>query len=86
MSYQECYINDSSIRKWKALDKWDEIPEKGKRGFKSPDRADTYVLTFGEFLIEAPEYIVFPSIASVVMKRLIGILKASLNLTLLVIL
>ncbi|WP_081112432.1 phage terminase small subunit [Paenibacillus polymyxa] len=25
-------VSDSSIRKWKALDKWDEIPEKRKRG------------------------------------------------------
>ncbi|WP_330707909.1 phage terminase small subunit [Paenibacillus polymyxa] len=25
-------VSDSTIRKWKALDKWDEIPEKRKRG------------------------------------------------------
>ncbi|MEK5549245.1 phage terminase small subunit-related protein [Paenibacillus sp. FSL L8-0689] len=25
-------VSDSSIRKWKALDKWSELPEKRKRG------------------------------------------------------
>ncbi|MGV6935797.1 phage terminase small subunit-related protein [Paenibacillus sp. CMM36] len=27
-------VSDSSIRKWKALDKWSELPEKRKRGGK----------------------------------------------------
>lgn len=31
-------VSDSSIRKWKALDKWDEIPEKRKRGGQAGNR------------------------------------------------
>jgi hypothetical protein len=34
-----------------------------------PDRADAFVLTFGEFLVEAPEHIMLPSIGSVKVKR-----------------
>ncbi|MEC0233721.1 phage terminase small subunit [Paenibacillus kribbensis] len=31
-------VSDSSIRKWKSLDKWDEVPEKRKRGGQTGNR------------------------------------------------
>ncbi|WP_318627213.1 phage terminase small subunit [Paenibacillus polymyxa] len=31
-------VSDSSIRKWKALDKWSELPEKRKRGGQTGNR------------------------------------------------
>lgn len=40
-----------------------------KRGLKSPDRADAFVLTFGECLVESVEHIMIPSIGSVDIKR-----------------
>ncbi|GAS82406.1 unknown protein [Paenibacillus amylolyticus] len=40
-----------------------------KRGLKSPDRADAYVLTFGEYMIGAPQYIMLPTIGVVSIKR-----------------
>ncbi|MEK3905016.1 hypothetical protein MKX63_30190 [Paenibacillus sp. FSL R7-0179] len=40
-----------------------------KRGLKSPDRADAYVLTFGEFMVEAPEHIMVSSIGGVPIRR-----------------
>ena len=33
-----------------------------KRGLKSPDRADAFVLTFGKFMDEEPEHSIIPSI------------------------
>lgn len=41
-----------------------------KRGLKSPDQADAYVLTLGEFMFEAPEHILLPSIGGGVTMRL----------------
>lgn len=40
-----------------------------KRGLKSPDRADAYVLTFGEYLLGTPQAIMLPSIGSLAVKR-----------------
>lgn len=40
-----------------------------KRGLKSPDRADAYVLTFGEYMMGAHQSIMLPSISSVSIKR-----------------
>lgn len=40
-----------------------------KREFKSPDRADAFVLTFEEYLMEPDTHIMTPSIGSVAVKR-----------------
>lgn len=40
-----------------------------KSGLKSPDRADAYVLTFGEYLMGSPQFIMLSSISSVSIKR-----------------
>jgi hypothetical protein len=38
--------------------RWIEYPvNMKKRGLKSPDRADAYVLTFGEYMVEPDEHI-----------------------------
>ncbi|MNW41911.1 hypothetical protein D3C74_190660 [compost metagenome] len=40
-----------------------------KRGLKFPDRADAFVVTFGEYLMEPDTHIMLPSIGSVAVKR-----------------
>jgi phage terminase large subunit len=40
-----------------------------KRGFKSPDGADAFVLTFGEYMVEPDEHIMVPSFGGVTIKR-----------------
>ncbi|MGR6127189.1 terminase B [Paenibacillus sp. SER-28] len=66
-------ISQLATRKWRMTSKGKMILESKddmkKRGLKSPDRADAFVLTFGEFLVEAPEHIMLPSIGSVAVKR-----------------
>ncbi|WP_238353835.1 hypothetical protein [Paenibacillus sp. 23TSA30-6] len=66
-------ISQLATRKWRMTSKGKMILESKddmkKRGLKSPDRADAFVLTFGEFLVEVPEHIMLPSIGSVTVKR-----------------
>lgn len=40
-----------------------------KRGLKSPDRADAYVLTFDEYLLGTSQSIMLPTIGGVSIKR-----------------
>ncbi|MDF2651330.1 MAG: terminase protein PACase protein, partial [Paenibacillus sp.] len=66
-------ISQLSTRKWKMTSKGKILLESKddmkKRGLKSPDRADAFVLTFGEYLVEPDEHIMTPMIGSVVIKR-----------------
>lgn len=66
-------ISQLATRKWRMTSKGKMILESKddmkKRGLKSPDRADAYVLTFGEFMVEAPEHIMVPSIGGVTIRR-----------------
>lgn len=66
-------ISQLATRTWRMTSKGKMILESTddmkKRGLKSPDRADAYVLTFGEFMVEAPEHIMLPSIGGVTIKR-----------------
>jgi hypothetical protein len=69
-------ISQFSTRKWhmsskgKILLERKEDMKKPKRGLKSPDRADAFVLCFGDFIIEPDETgIMPPMIGSAVIKR-----------------
>ena len=52
-------ISQLATRKWSITSKGKILLESKKdmkkRGLKSPDRADAYVLTFGEYLTEVPQ-------------------------------
>ncbi|WP_339273428.1 hypothetical protein MKY59_20270 [Paenibacillus sp. FSL W8-0426] len=58
-------ISQLTTRKWSMTSKGKILLESKKdmkkRGLKSPDRADAYVLTFGEYLIGSPQPIMFPT-------------------------
>ncbi|XOJ00878.1 hypothetical protein ACMX2M_03855 [Paenibacillus polymyxa] len=58
-----------TARKWPMTSKGKILLESKKdmkkRGLKSPDRADAFVLTFGEYLLGAPQSIMIPTINSV---------------------
>ncbi len=62
-----------TTRKWSMTSKGKILLESKKdmkkRGLKSPDRADAYVLTFGEYLLGAPQSIMLPTIGGVSVKR-----------------
>ncbi|PNQ81620.1 DEAD/DEAH box helicase family protein [Paenibacillus sp. F4] len=62
-----------TTRKWSMTSKGKILLESKKdmkkRGLKSPDRADAYVLTFGEYLLGAPQSIMLPTIGGVSIKR-----------------
>jgi hypothetical protein len=66
-------IAQLTARKWNMTSKGKMLLESKKdmkkRGLKSPDRADAFVLTFGEYLMEPDTHIMFPSIGSVAVKR-----------------
>jgi phage terminase large subunit len=66
-------ISQLATRKWRMTSKGKMILESkddmNKRGLKSPDRADAFVLTFGEYLVEPDEHIMIPAIGSVTIKR-----------------
>jgi phage terminase large subunit len=66
-------ISQLSTRKWRMTSKGKMILESKddmkKRGLKSPDRADAFVLTFGEYLVDPGEHIMTPMIGSVAIKR-----------------
>lgn len=66
-------ITQLTARKWNMTSKGKMLLESKKdmkkRGLKSPDRADAFVLTFGEYLIEPDTHIMLPSIGSVAVKR-----------------
>jgi phage terminase large subunit len=66
-------ISQLSTRKWRMTSKGKMILESKddmkKRGLKSPDRADAFVLTFGEYMVEPDEHIMTPTIGSVSIKR-----------------
>lgn len=66
-------ISQLATRKWRMTSKRKMILESKddmkKRGLKSPDRADAYVLTFGEVMVEAPEHVMVPSIGGITIKR-----------------
>jgi len=66
-------ISQLSTRKWRMTSKGKIMLESKddmkKRGLKSPDRADAYVLTFGEYLVEADEHIMMPSIGGISLRR-----------------
>lgn len=65
-------LNDDTLtsrltaRKWSMTSKGEILLESKKdmkkRGLKSPDRADAYVLTFGKYLMGAPQSIMTPTI------------------------
>lgn len=62
-----------TARKWSMTSKGKILLESKKdmkkRGLKSPDRADAYVLTFGEYLMGTPQSIIVPTIGGVSIKR-----------------
>ncbi|WP_405117956.1 hypothetical protein MHB43_21525 [Paenibacillus sp. FSL H8-0317] len=62
-----------TARKWSMTSKGKILLESKKdmkkRGLKSPDRADAYVLTFGEYLMGTPQSIMLPTIGGVSIKR-----------------
>lgn len=66
-------ITQLTTRKWNMTSKGKMLLESKKdmkkRGLKSPDRADAFVLTFGEYLKEPDTHIMLPSIGSVSVKR-----------------
>jgi phage terminase large subunit len=66
-------ISQLTTRKWTMTSKGKMLLETKKdmkkRGLKSPDRADAYVLTFGEYMVEPDEHIMTPMIGSVEIKR-----------------
>ncbi len=66
-------ITQLTARKWNMTSKGKILLESKKdmkkRGLKSPDRADAFVLTFGEYLMEPATHIMTPSIGSVAVKR-----------------
>ncbi|URJ42980.1 terminase B [Paenibacillus polymyxa] len=66
-------ITQLTARKWNMTSKGKMLLESKKdmkkRGLKSPDRADAFVLTFGEYLMEPDTHIMLPSIGSVAVKR-----------------
>jgi phage terminase large subunit len=66
-------ISQLTTRKWTMTSKGKMLLESKKdmkkRGLKSPDRADAFVLTFGEYMVEPDEHIMTPSIGSVTIKR-----------------
>ena len=66
-------ISQFSTRKWFMTSKGKMMLESKKdmkkRGLKSPDRADAFVLTFGEYMVEPDEHIMTPMIGGVTIKR-----------------
>ncbi|PWW06323.1 hypothetical protein DFQ01_103225 [Paenibacillus cellulosilyticus] len=66
-------ISQLTSRKWRVNSKGKIMLESKddmkKRGLNSPDRADAFVLAFGEYLVEPDEHIMVPSIGSVTMRR-----------------
>ncbi|WP_090738467.1 DEAD/DEAH box helicase family protein [Paenibacillus sp. Mc5Re-14] len=66
-------ITQLTARKWNMTSKGKILLESKKdmkrRGLKSPDRADAFVLTFGEYLMEPDTHIMLPSIGSVAVRR-----------------
>jgi phage terminase large subunit len=66
-------ITQLTTRKWTMTSKGKMMLERKadmkKRGLKSPDRADAFVLTFGEYMVEPDEHIMTPIIGSVSIKR-----------------
>lgn len=54
-----------TTRKWSMTSKGKMLLESKKdmkkHGLKSPDRADAYVLAFGEYLMGSPQPIMFPT-------------------------
>ncbi|OMF06295.1 hypothetical protein MHI48_20325 [Paenibacillus sp. FSL H7-0942] len=66
-------IYELTTRKWSMTSKGkillESKKEMKKRGLKSPDRADAYVLTFGEYLMGTPQSIRLPTIGGVSIKR-----------------
>jgi hypothetical protein len=67
-------IAQFSTRKWFMTSKGKMMLESKKdmkkRGLNSPDRADAFVLTFGEYLVEPDEHIMSPMIDSVTIKEI----------------
>lgn len=66
-------MSQLSTRKWWMTSKGKIMLESKddmkKSGLKSQDRADAFVLTFGEYLVEPDEHIMLPSSGSVTIKR-----------------
>jgi hypothetical protein len=66
-------ISQLTTRKWTMTSKGKMLLERKKdmkkRGLKSPDRADAFVLTFGEYMVEPDEHIMLPSISGIAIKR-----------------
>ncbi|MDP1509437.1 hypothetical protein L8C07_14230 [Paenibacillus sp. CMAA1739] len=62
-----------TARKWNMTSKgkmlFESKKDMKKRGLKSPDRVDAFVLTFGEYLMGPDTHIMTPSIGSVAVKR-----------------
>ncbi|QDH23909.1 DEAD/DEAH box helicase family protein [Saccharibacillus brassicae] len=69
----EKLIAQLTTRKWSMTSKGkinlESKKDMKKRGVPSPDRADAFVLTFGDYLVEAEERVMLPSIGGVAMKR-----------------
>ncbi|MCD9025880.1 hypothetical protein [Cohnella silvisoli] len=67
-------ISQLATSKWRMTSKDKMILESKddmkKRRLKSPNRADAYVLTFGEYLMEPDEHIMTPAIGSVTIKQI----------------
>jgi phage terminase large subunit len=66
-------ISQLTTRKWNMTSKGKMMLERKadmkKRGLKSPDRADAFVLTFGKYMVEPDEHIMTPMIGAVAIRR-----------------